>query len=313
MRRLLGPLVVLTVVACSSGASDTPAEPTAAVASDVATAPTLEAPTAVAAGTGAPAPLPITTATPVATGTPAPALPTATPDPAWVVGTTLLPLRPDGFGEVLPTPEVLQDRRLPTVDVLPPPADGAFAATTGAVDATIAGRIGGAWQDGCPVALEDLRYLTLVFWGFDDRAHTGEMIVHADVAEDVAHVFEQLFAARFPLEGMRLATGADLDAPPTGDGNITGAFICRPARQSGAWSAHASGLAIDVNPFQNPYVRDDLVLPELASAYLDRGWVRPGMILPGDVVTQAFANIGWTWGATWTSLTDSMHFSATGR
>ena len=31
-----------------------------------------------------------------------------------------------------------------------------------------------------------------------------------------------------------------------------------------------SGLAVDLNPFQNPYRRGDLVLPELASADLDR-------------------------------------------
>jgi hypothetical protein len=36
------------------------------------------------------------------------------------------------------------------------------------------------------------------------------------------------------------------------------------------------------------------------------------MIRPGDVVTKAFATIGWTWGGTWQSPTDYMHFSATG-
>jgi hypothetical protein len=29
-------------------------------------------------------------------------------------------------------------------------------------------------------------------------------------------------------------------------------------------------------------------------------------------VTTAFAAIGWTWGGTWRSPTDLMHFSATG-
>ncbi|HXP13929.1 MAG TPA: M15 family metallopeptidase, partial [Actinomycetes bacterium] len=33
---------------------------------------------------------------------------------------------------------------------------------------------------------------------------------------------------------------------------------------------------------------------------------------PGDVVTTAFAAIGWTWGGTWRSPRDLMHFSATG-
>ena len=77
--------------------------------------------------------------------------------------------------------------------------------------------------------------------------------------------------------------------------------MCRRARTQTRWSTHAYGLAVDLNPFQNPYRRGDLVLPELASAYLDRGRVRPGMIRPGDVVTKAFAAIGWTWGGTWRS------------
>ncbi len=102
-------------------------------------------------------------------------------------------------------------------------------------------------------------------------------------------MFARLYRARFPIEEMRLVTGADLEARPTGDGNNTAAFVCRAARKQTRWSAHAYGLAIDVNPFQNPYQRGDLVLPELASAYLDRADRRPGMIHPGDVVTTAFA------------------------
>lgn len=311
------PAVVLAVVACAPTADRGRAAlrpPTAAVA---ASAPASPAPIAAASPTTAAPPLPPSApeaASPPPSASPPPvAPPPAAAAPTWVVGATVLPLRPDGFGEVQPTPEVLRDRRLQAADRLPPPADGAFRATIGPVDAAVAAHIGGAWHGGCPVGLDDLRYLTVTFWGFDERPHTGEVIVHADAAEDLAGVFATLYEARFPLEGLRLATGADLDSPPTGDGNVSGAFVCRAARQSGSWSAHASGLAIDLNPFQNPYVRGDLVLPELAGAYLDRSWVRPGMILPGDVVTQAFADIGWTWGGTWSSLTDTMHFSATGR
>jgi hypothetical protein len=111
---------------------------------------------------------------------------------------------------------------------------------------------------------------------------------------------------------MRLVTTADLRAPPTGDGNNTAALVCRPVRGGDEWSAHAYGLAVDVNPFQNPYRNGDLVLPELASAYLDRGWRRPGMVRPGGVVVDAFARIGWSWGGDFDSVIDPMHFSATG-
>jgi D-alanyl-D-alanine carboxypeptidase len=235
----------------------------------------------------------------------------ASQPPAWRVGARPLPLRPDGFGMVLPTPAPLRARRLPTVDRLPPPG-GRFRSSVRPIDPAVRARMGTTWKPGCPVALADLRHVTVGFRGFDGRAHTGELVLHERVAAPVVRVFARLFAARFPIEEMRLVTGADLDAHPTGDGNNTAAFVCRAARQQTRWSAHAYGLAVDVNPFQNPYRRGDLVLPELAGAYLDRTRGRPGMIAPGDVVTRAFAAIGWTWGGAWRSPRDFMHFSATG-
>jgi D-alanyl-D-alanine carboxypeptidase len=221
-------------------------------------------------------------------------------------------LRPDGFGEVLPTPAALRDRRLPTVDRLPPPAGGRFRSAVRPISPAVRARMGTTWRPGCPVGLADLRYVTVNFHGFDGRPHTGELVVNERVAAQVVSVFARLYRARFPIEAMRLVTTADLKAHPTGDGNNTAAFTCRAARKQTRWSAHAYGLAVDVNPFQNPYRRGDLVLPELAGAYLDRGDRRPGMIRPGGVVTRAFAAIGWTWGGTWRSPRDLMHFSATG-
>lgn len=234
----------------------------------------------------------------------------ATPAAVWQVGARLLPRRPDGFGEVEPTPPELVNRALPTKDLLPPPAGDRYAATIGAVPADVLAR--STWQPACPVKATDLRYLTLAFWGFDGRAHTGEMLVNASGADGIAKVFGVLFADRFPLEEMRVTSASDLDAPPTGDGNTTSAFVCRPARGQTTWSAHAYGLAVDVNPFCNPYTQGDLVLPELASAYVDRSRVRPGMVLAGDATVRAFAAIGWSWGGNWRSPTDLMHFTATG-
>lgn len=230
--------------------------------------------------------------------------------PQWTVGASPLPLRSDGFGQVLPTPPELVRRALPTADLLPPPGDDRYAAAVTAVPADVLAR--STWQPSCPVAASDLRYLTMSFWGFDNRAHTGEMIVNARVADAVTRVFGHLYDDRFPLEEMRVVPAAELTAAPTGDGNNTSAFVCRSAVGQTRWSAHAYGLAIDVNPFCNPYMRGNLVLPELASSYMDRSDVRPGMILPGDVVVRSFAAIGWTWGAEWETPKDIQHFSATG-
>jgi hypothetical protein len=221
-----------------------------------------------------------------------------------------LPLRPDGYGVAQPTPPDLVDRRLPTRDILPPPADGTFTSSVGPVPADVLAR--STWKPECPVPPADLRYVTVSFRGFDGLPHTGELIVAARVADDVAAVFGELYAAGFPIEEMRVVEPAELTAPPTGDDNNTTAFVCRPAVGSTRWSAHALGLAVDVNPFQNPYSKGDLVLPELATAYLDRDRDLPGMISGGGPVVAAFERIGWKWGGRWTSPVDRHHFSQTG-
>ena len=235
--------------------------------------------------------------------------PASKPPPEWL-GTRPLPRTSSGYGEVQPTPPELVDRRLWTEDILPPPPDEEFTSEVIPVPPDIAERT--TWKPECPVPLEDLRYVTVAFWGFDGLPHTGEMMLHADVADDIVGVFAKLHAAKFPIEYLLLTDDVHNEQPPTGDGNVSSTFNCRPSRGSTSWSEHSKGLAVDINPFHNPYKRGDLVLPELAGAYLDRGNVRPGMIVPGDVVTKAFAEIGWHWGGNWKSSKDYMHFSADG-
>jgi hypothetical protein len=231
-----------------------------------------------------------------AVGMPAAATPPTTTAPAPAASVRArLPLRPDGYGVARPTPPV---------------ADGRFAATVEPVPGAVLAR--STWQPDCPVQADDLRYVTVSFRGFDGAAHTGELLLHARVARDVVGVFEELFAAGFPIEQMRVISPAELEAAPAGDDNTTTAFDCRPIVGSTSWSAHASGLAVDLNPFQNPYRCGDLILPELASAYLDRANLRPGMILADGPVVAAFDKIGWTWGGRWRSPVDLHHFSATG-
>lgn len=235
---------------------------------------------------------------------------TASPAPSWL-GTRTLPTTADGFAVAQQTPPELVDRRLITADTISPPTGSSFSFEIAAFDGEPLQR--STWSPGCPVAAEDLRYITVSFWGFDDRPHTGELVIHADEAEEIVDVFATLFELRFPIEEMRIVTAEDLAAPPTGDGNNTAAFVCRPITGGTSFSEHAYGLAIDINPFHNPYERGDLVLPELAGHYLDRGLGQAGMVIAGDVAVQAFAEIGWSWGGDWTSLKDYQHFSRSGR
>ena len=38
----------------------------------------------------------------------------------------------------------------------------------------------GFWHAGCPVPLSELRLLTVTHWGFDGRAHTGQLVVNRE-------------------------------------------------------------------------------------------------------------------------------------
>jgi len=261
-------------------------------------------------GTATPAvPSSPASSSPAAT-TPAPPAPGTVP-PDWL-GTRPLPKTAEGFGEIRPTPVILRNRRFTLPDTVAMlPGTGFASKVVSPAPADVIAR--STWVQGCPVAATDLAWVQLTFRGFDGARHTGELLVNASVADDMVTVFRQLWRARFPLEEMRVTRRDELDAEPTGDGNNTSAFVCRPAVGSTRFSEHAYGLAVDVNEFQNPYSKGDLVLPELASSYLDRTNVRPGMILPGGPVIRAFASVGWEWGGYWNSLKDRHHFSLNNR
>lgn len=171
---------------------------------------------------------------------------------------------------------------------------------------------GVSWQPGCPVSLGQLRLLRLSYWGFDNAAHLGEMVVNASAVASVTQAFRQLFAARFPIRQMRVVDyfGGDDERSMLADN--TSAFNCRKVPGTTTWSQHAYGLAVDVNPFENPEIRDGNADPPAAAAWADRSRSSPAMIREGDAAWRAFRAVGWWWGGDWHSLKDYMHFSANG-
>jgi hypothetical protein len=74
-------------------------------------------------------------------------------------------------------------------------------------------------------------------------------------------------------------------------------------------SHHALGLAIDLNPVQNPWVRGERVDPEAGRAYLDRARQCTGMIVDPGPVVATFRAHGWYWGGDFDDSRDYHHFS----
>jgi hypothetical protein len=190
------------------------------------------------------------------------------------------------------------------------PSPPRFRAT---IEPAPADRMTSSWRPGCPVALEDLRLLTLTHWGFDGEVHRGELVIHEDQAGAVKRVFRALFKKRFPIKRMKLVDVYGGDDDRSMAANNTSGFNCRGVAGSSSWSEHAYGRAIDINPIQNPEVRDGRVSPPAGARYLDRSRRARGLIRADDAVVRTFAAIGWGWGGYWQSLKDYQHFSATGR
>jgi hypothetical protein len=173
---------------------------------------------------------------------------------------------------------------------------------------------GSSWHRGCPVPLSGLRYLRVGYYGFDKRPHVGEMVVGASAVPAAQAAFGTLFRARFPIRRMRLVDDYGASDYASIEADNTSAFNCRAVTGGSGWSQHAYGLAIDVNPIENPYVYKDGTTTHKASRpYLDRSRHRPGMAYHGGVLVRAFTDVGWGWGGDWPRPTDYQHFSANGR
>jgi hypothetical protein len=133
-------------------------------------------------------------------------------------------------------------------------------------------------------------------------------------------VFGRLFEARFPIKRVALTkefVPEEFEPRISSRRSVTASFNCRPVvtplGPGEDFSQHSYGLAIDINPVQNPFVTaDGFVRNRMARPYIDRRKRLPGMIHDGDVVVRSFAEIGWSWGGHWSGGKDYMHFSRSG-
>jgi hypothetical protein len=178
-----------------------------------------------------------------------------------------------------------------------------------------AGDLKRSWHKGCPVDPSGLRMIEMTYWGMDHKPHPGgKLVVNAKAADDLVGVFHKLFDNRYPIRRMEpvdVYKGSDFDSI---EADNTSAFNCRNATGSSNWSQHAYGLAVDINPCENPYVTaSGHVEHKDCVKYADRDNTDPGVIHKGDKTVRAFAAIGWGWGGSWDGTRDYQHFSSSGR
>lgn len=181
------------------------------------------------------------------------------------------------------------------------------------IDAELFSRIKGhSYKEDCTVPLEELRYLTIAHYGADGEVKKGEIICNKAIAEDLLDIFRNLYRVEYPIESVRLIDDFDADDIKSMQANNSSCFNFRKIAGSKKLSKHARGLAIDINPLYNPYVKTNggktIVSPEEGRPYADRKKDFQYKIDENDPCYKEFVAHGFKWGGSWQSLKDYQHF-----
>lgn len=163
------------------------------------------------------------------------------------------------------------------------------------------------------ISYADLRYVHIIHYDFDGKLAEGELICHNSIADDLVEIFYDLYASEYQIEKVTLIENYNGDDTASMADNNTSCFNYRVVDGTKSLSRHALGLAIDINPLYNPYIRYDkkggqTVSPVEGEAYADRTVSFPYKIDPDDLCYRLFTEHGFTWGGNWNSSKDYQHF-----
>ena len=94
--------------------------------------------------------------------------------------------------------------------------------------------------------------------------------------------------------------------------NNSSAFNYRTTPGGTKLSAHSRGMAVDINPLYNPYVKvrdgKTIVAPEAGRDFVERSGAFPYKIDRDDLCCQLFLERGFEWGGDYKSIKDYQHF-----
>jgi hypothetical protein len=180
-------------------------------------------------------------------------------------------------------------------------------------DAVFQRMLGRSYPEGCTVRRSDLRYLRVRHYDKDGQVHEGELVCHQKISRQLIDIFQRLYEARYPIERISLIDDYDADDEQSMRANNTSCFCYRTVAGSKKLSKHAQGLAIDINPLYNPYVKQCKdgslkVQPLTGRKYTQRRASFPYKIEKGDLCHRLFLEHGFTWGGAWRTQKDYQHF-----
>lgn len=152
--------------------------------------------------------------------------------------------------------------------------------------------------------LSQLALIEVEYYSFDKRIHRGQVLLNIKAVKDVKEIFEIIKEIKFPVNKVIPIAFYKWSDEGSMNDNNTSAFNYRKVKGTKVISAHSYGLAIDINPMQNPHIKNGTSKPVNAKYDINE----PGTILKGSRIVNEFKKRGWQWGGTWRSSKDYQHF-----
>lgn len=157
--------------------------------------------------------------------------------------------------------------------------------------------------------------IRVMFLSLNGDDLTGVIEVNKDVANDVKDFFEYAFYLGFPITAVSPASSLSFNFDDTKlmEGNVSSGFNYRTVQGTDKLSAHALGLAIDINPKLNPihYYNDQQKMTHKLPERGNYNPKEPGTLLPDHELVIFMRERGWEWGGDWTKESgriDRHHF-----
>lgn len=211
--------------------------------------------------------------------------------------------------EITPTPEPTED---PAMQIL---KEFYYAPLTEEQKKYITGCSYPDTDDELAISYDELSYVHILHYDFDGNLAEGELICNNYIAQDLLEIFYELYLNEYQLERVTLIENYNGDDTLSMMDNNTSCFNYRVVDGTTNLSKHAYGLAIDINPFYNPYVTYPdgkiRISPPGSESYADREADFPYKIDDNDLCYKLFKEHGFTWGGDWNSSKDYQHFQKT--
>ena len=156
--------------------------------------------------------------------------------------------------------------------------------------------------------IKSLSLLEVGYYSFDGKLHLGQLVAHRQLAGEMEEIFAAIRDIRFPVARViPIARYGWSDLTSMADNN-TSCFNYRFIAGTTRLSRHASGMAIDINPRQNPVIYEDGTLLPPEAVYSPQAG---GAFSPSSPILKEFVSRGWKWGGEFASIKDYHHFEKT--